>query len=190
MVSVPPNLNCPYCIPETPAVVARKIEPISRISSQIQRRLQVKQELLLKRVTSGQTLTSRLKPGRDPNFQYILRPKNSASNLSASTSASPIASPTSPRFHHTNLDDFPEVAIEQAPQASPRPKSIISEHSGSGSNPLSPVIAPRKTHTWNIFKTNRGLSSNASIPSFAFFLAVKNCFYGTKEALVFMIFAK
>ena len=166
MVGIKSNFRCPQCTWDARVISARKIEPLSRISSQIQGRLQSWQQIMQKRIDLQQVVPDCLKSGLELNPRSV-----SSSNYSSpSLSAAAVTSPISPMIPKPNIENFPELVTDLVPQISPRPESVFSKYSASSSTRITPITVSRKPYTWqSLFKPGRGSSSPISVPSYAFF---------------------
>lgn len=159
------NFRCPKCTGDLPVISKRKIEPLSKIASQIEQRLQLWQQIMQKKVESQKVTSTRATLGLEPKQQGVAHSTYSSPPLSATDTISP-------QFRQMHSEDFPEVAVEHVSPTSPRPFSDISVHSGLGSSRFDP---PQKEHAWqSLFKSNRSISTFVSIPSYTFFTSGKN----------------
>lgn len=169
MVGIRSNFKCPHCICDAQVFSARKIEPLSRMSSQIQQRLQLWHQTVRKRIDLQQVVPDCLKSGLELSPRPMTNSNYSSPNLSIATKKSTL----SPGFRPTDLDNFPEVVSEQAPPPRSRPESYISNYSAPDPSKLTATLSSRKTSAWHSwFSTKRG-STRASTPSFSFYASGK-----------------
>lgn len=152
------NFRCSKCIGDFPVLSKRKIEPLSRIASQIEQRLQSWQQIMQKRIDAQKVTPNRATLGLAPKQWAVANSPYSSPSLSPAEKI-----PPQPRKIPEN---FPEVANEHASPTSPQSFSNISIHSGLDS---SKIDAPQKNTWQSFFKSNRSLSTLVSNPSYTFF---------------------
>lgn len=162
------NFRCSKCTGDFPVISKRKIEPLSKIASQIEQRLQSWQQIMQKKIDSQKVTSTRL-------FALGLRPKHLAAGHSpySSPSLSPTAT-IAPAHRQMISENFPEVAVPHAlptTHASPTsPRSFSNMSIYSGLETTSRFDPPQKQNGWqSFFKSNRSPSTLVSIPSYTFF---------------------
>lgn len=202
LVGIQSSFRCPRCTWDSQIISARKIEPLSRISSQLQERLRVWQEIMQKRIDLQQRVeVIDLKSGFElkPRAMTISNCPSPAlprfggahSNFSSpNLSIAATISPRSPMFQLTDVDDLPEVVTESAPPISPRPESLFSKYSESDSTSLTPKNSSRRQYTWqSLFKPSRSMSSVLSLPKCAFFASGRTLLLWNQRGLGFYDFS-
>lgn len=161
------NFRCPKCTVDSPVISKRKIEPLSKIASQIEQRLQSWQQIMQKKIDLQKVTPTR-------PVALDLRPKHLAVAHStySSSSLSPAATPAP--AHRPISENFPEVAVPhvlpttRASPTSPRSFSTMSIYSGLETT--SRFDPPQKQNGWQLlFNSNRSPSTLVSMPSYTFF---------------------
>lgn len=170
------NFRCTKCTGDIPVNSKRKIEPLSKIASQIEQRLQSWQQIMQNKIDSQKAKPTRPTLDLGPKHQVLAQSINPSPPLSSAETIASLPGQIHPEnlpevaVQHLSPTDplsLPEVTFPHLSPTSPRSFSNMSIHSGHNSNRFSPT---QKQHGWqSLFKSNRSSSTSFSIPSYTFF---------------------
>ena len=161
LVGVQSNFKCPQCTWDSQIISARKIEPLSRISSHIQERVESWEQMMQNKIKLQNITSHRVIPSVEPKPRFVAYPGYMSPPISP-------AATLAPRLPTINIENYPEV-VEQSLPKPLAPRSVSSRSRESVLSRPNHGTGTRKTFSWQSFlKPNRGSSSHVSIPSFAF----------------------